>query len=85
MVRKVKPEGGRTRRPSRISAKNQVTLPVSALDDAGMHQGTAVVIEASGPGRIVVTAVEDEFDAFLGSLPGVWPKDALESLRDEWR
>jgi bifunctional DNA-binding transcriptional regulator/antitoxin component of YhaV-PrlF toxin-antitoxin module len=85
MARKVKPNRIRTRRPSRISAKNQVTLPVSALDQSGLHRGTAVVIEAAGPGRIVVTAVEDEFERFVGSLPGVWPKDALESLRDEWR
>ena len=61
-----------------------MTLPVSALAAAQLDAGTLVTVEADGPGRIVVRAVDDEFEQLVGALTGVWPPDALESLRAEW-
>lgn len=69
---------------TRITTKNQVTLPVSVLGEAHLRPGAVITVEAEGPGRIVVRAVDDELEAFIGALPGVWPPDALESLRGEW-
>jgi bifunctional DNA-binding transcriptional regulator/antitoxin component of YhaV-PrlF toxin-antitoxin module len=74
-----------TRKTTRISAKNQVTLPVASLAQAHLRSGATVSIEADGPGRIVVSAVDGELDEFVGALAGIWPAEALEHLRDEWR
>ena len=41
----------------RISAKNQVTLPVETLERSGLRSGDEVVIESEGPDRIVVRRV----------------------------
>ncbi len=84
MSSEVKDSNAKPRR-GRISSKNQVTLPVAALERAHLGAGSRVVIEAEGPGRIVVRAVDDDFDRFVGCLAGVWGPGALDDLRNEWR
>lgn len=84
MISKVK-DSNRKRRVGRISTKNQVTLPVAALQRAHLGAGSRVVIEAEGPGRIVVRGVDDDFDRFVGCVTGVWRPGALDDLRNEWR
>jgi len=51
----------RERRPgrTRLSAKNQVTIPVADLRRAGLKPGDELQIEAAGPGRIVLTRVAE--------------------------
>ena len=70
---------------SRISSKNQVTIPVAALAQAHLGPGAIVTVEAEAPGRIVLRSVEDDLDQYAGSLPNIWPPNALNDLRDEWR
>ncbi len=72
------------RKLTKIAAKNQVTLPVVALSRVNLHAGAMVTVEADGPGRVAIKAVDEDFDAFSGKLPGVWPTDALKELSDEW-
>jgi len=71
-------------KPTRITSKNQVTLPVAAMRKANIRPGSDVIVSAAGPGRITVEAVEDGLDRYLGALRGVWPAGALDELRDEW-
>jgi len=48
----------------RISSKRQVTLPVAALEQAGVWAGDEVAIEAEGPDRVVVRrAMSDPAEA----------------------
>jgi bifunctional DNA-binding transcriptional regulator/antitoxin component of YhaV-PrlF toxin-antitoxin module len=70
---------------SRISRKNQITLPVSALEAAGLHAGDDVVVLATGPGRLEVTRGKDLVEEYAGMLTGVYPEGYLEDLRSEWR
>lgn len=69
---------------SRISAKNQVTLPVRALRAVGLQAGDSVTIQPDGKGRLVVAPANDALERFVGALPGLTHSAALDELRDEW-
>jgi bifunctional DNA-binding transcriptional regulator/antitoxin component of YhaV-PrlF toxin-antitoxin module len=75
------------RRPgrTRISTKNQATLPVAALRRAGLKAGDELRVEAAGAGRIVLVRADDPIARHKGCLTGVYPKQYLRSLRAEWR
>ena len=75
----------RRRGCTRISAKNQATIPVVALRRAGLKPGDEVQVEAIGAGRIVLTRVEETLAGYAGRLTGVYPKGSLQKLRREWR
>lgn len=70
---------------TRISAKNQATIPVVALRRAGLKPGDEVQVEATGAGRIVLTRVEETLAGYAGRLTGVYPRGSLRKLRREWR
>lgn len=67
---------------TKVSRKNQVTLPVAALRAAGIGQGDELRVEAEADGRIVLVRGGDPLERFVGAIPGIG--DDLERLRDEW-
>lgn len=69
---------------SRLSQKNQLTVPVTVLREAGLAPGDVVKVRAAGPGRLEVERAEDLVERFAGSLSGVYPSGYLDELRDEW-
>jgi AbrB family looped-hinge helix DNA binding protein len=71
---------------SRVSRKNQITIPVDVLRKAGLAAGDDVVIRAAGSGRVEVERADDLVQRFAGSLPnGTYLAGHLDELRDEWR
>ena len=54
---------------SKLSRKNQVTIPVDVLREAGLTAGDEVVIRASGRGRIELERADDLVERYAGSLP----------------
>jgi bifunctional DNA-binding transcriptional regulator/antitoxin component of YhaV-PrlF toxin-antitoxin module len=76
----------RVKGQTKISAKNQVTIPVGALRDAGIRTGDVLRVEADGAGRLVLTRVDELLAAYSGRLAteGRLGK-AVEGLREEWR
>lgn len=68
---------------TRISAKNQITLPVSALDEAGLRSGDEVVVEVLEEGELRVRRGVPSFEAAFGALTGVYPPDYLAQLDAE--
>jgi hypothetical protein len=70
---------------SRISSKNQVTLPVDALHDAGLAAGDEIRVRAVGRGVLQVETPESVVDRFAGIFDSsVYPDGYLQELRDEW-
>ena len=71
---------------SKVSGRNQVTIPVSALRAAGLSAGDDVVIRVAGRGRIELERADDLIARFAGSVPvGTYRPGHLDELRDESR
>ena len=69
-----------------ISRKNQVTLPVEALREAGLGPGDDVRVRAVGPGRLELVRADDLVAEYAGVFDKtVYPKGYLDELRREWR
>jgi len=75
----------RSRGATRLSRKNQVTLPVAALTAAHVSHGDELRVSAKGDGRILLERSVDPLDEFAGSIPGLGAATQLEQLREEWR
>ena len=70
---------------TRLSAKNQVTIPVSVLAETGVRAGDDLRVEAAGPGRIALVRTRDPLEELFGTVGGeVFPDGYLEELRGEW-
>ncbi len=69
---------------TRLSSKNQVTLPVGALRTAGVGVGDELRVEADGDGRLVLVRDRDPLDELIGSAPELAGAVDLQALRDEW-
>lgn len=70
-------------RTTRVSSKHQVTLPVAALREAGIAVADVLDVTVKR-GRIVLTRAPDRLEQLFGSLEGVWVRQDIEDLRDEW-
>ncbi len=68
---------------SRISTKNQVTIPVAVLEEAGLHTGDQVVIEALEDGELRIRRGALTFDNAFAALTGLYPPGYLEQLDAE--
>jgi bifunctional DNA-binding transcriptional regulator/antitoxin component of YhaV-PrlF toxin-antitoxin module len=69
----------------RISAKNQVTLPVESLKRAGLRTGDHVTIEAEAPDRIVIRRGKPDLESAFGIFDGLYEPGYLDRLRSEER
>jgi bifunctional DNA-binding transcriptional regulator/antitoxin component of YhaV-PrlF toxin-antitoxin module len=70
---------------TRISAKHQATIPVEALKEAGLRPGDEVRVVAAGRGRVVLERDLNLVERHAGALRGVYERDELDRLRNEWR
>jgi bifunctional DNA-binding transcriptional regulator/antitoxin component of YhaV-PrlF toxin-antitoxin module len=75
----------RRRGVTRLSAKNQVTIPVDALRRSGLKSGDVLKVESAEPGKIMLSRTEDPILKYAGVLKGVYPPGYLKKLRGEWR
>jgi AbrB family looped-hinge helix DNA binding protein len=71
---------------SRISRKNQVTIPADVLRAAGLGPGDDVRVSAMGPGQIELAKTDALIDQYAGSLGAdVYPPGYIEEVRGGWR
>jgi AbrB family looped-hinge helix DNA binding protein len=67
----------------KISSKNQVTIPVAALEEAGLRAGDDVVVQALEDGEIRVRRGALTFETAFGALTGTYPPGYLDTLDRE--
>ena len=82
MSRKVKEP--RVRGVTRISSKNQVTLPTDAIAHAGLSVGDRLRAHVQAPGQILLVREADPIESHAGALTGIYPQGYLDELRREW-
>jgi bifunctional DNA-binding transcriptional regulator/antitoxin component of YhaV-PrlF toxin-antitoxin module len=74
-------------RTTKVSRKNQVTLPVAALREAGVAPGDVLRVEVVSDGVFRLVRTRDPwwelFEKLKGS-GGVTTREELEEMRDEW-
>jgi AbrB family looped-hinge helix DNA binding protein len=68
---------------ARISAKNQITIPVAALDEVGLHTGERVTVEPAGDGELRIRRASATFEDAFGALTGIYPAGYLAQLDAE--
>jgi AbrB family looped-hinge helix DNA binding protein len=67
----------------RISTKNQITIPVAALEEVGLSSGEQVTIEPAGDGELRIRRSSGAFEQAFGVLTGSYPPDYLARLDAE--
>jgi bifunctional DNA-binding transcriptional regulator/antitoxin component of YhaV-PrlF toxin-antitoxin module len=75
----------RAKRPSRVSSKNQVTLPVGAMRATGLSPGDVVSVRPNGDGEIVIALRGSRVRRHAGIASGIYEAGELDRLRDEWQ
>jgi bifunctional DNA-binding transcriptional regulator/antitoxin component of YhaV-PrlF toxin-antitoxin module len=70
---------------TRISVRNQVTLPIDALAQAGLSAGDRLRAYVKAPGQILLIREADPIEEHSGVLTGLYPEGYLDELRHEWR
>jgi AbrB family looped-hinge helix DNA binding protein len=68
---------------ARISTKNQVTIPIAALAEVGLHAGDQVTIEPAGDGELRIRRSTVSFEDAFGTLTGTYPAGYLDQLDAE--
>ena len=81
----------RRRGYTRLSRKNQVTIPVAVLERVGLAPGDELRVDADEEGRIILEPERSLADRrreairrLAGKYTGLYPPGYLDALRDEW-
>lgn len=74
----------RRRGYTRVSSKNQVTLPADVLAATRISPGDELRVEVDGDGRLVLTRMRDALEEVIGSMPGLELAVDLQAQRDQW-
>jgi AbrB family looped-hinge helix DNA binding protein len=69
---------------SRVSSKNQVTLPVEVMRRAGLRPGDDVVARVSDDGEIILSPRGSRIRSHAGIVSGLYAAGEIDRLRDEW-
>jgi len=69
---------------TRVSPKHQITIPREAMRLAGLSEGDRLDVVDVEHGKVVLVRADDPTARFAGCLTGVYPPDALDTLRNEW-
>lgn len=69
---------------AKITSQGQISIPRQAMREAGVEPGETLQARADGPGRIVLELVEHPMLKHIGAGTGMFDRDELERLRDEW-
>jgi AbrB family looped-hinge helix DNA binding protein len=71
------------RQAAAVSSKNQVTIPVAARQEVGLHAGEQVTVEPAGDGELRIRRATITFEDAFGALTGTYPAGYLDQLDAE--
>lgn len=72
-------------RTTKVSSKNQITIPAAELRAAGLGPGDVLRVEALGAGRVALTRVDELVDRYAGALDSQGRlRRQIDDLREEW-
>ncbi|HVQ89618.1 MAG TPA: AbrB/MazE/SpoVT family DNA-binding domain-containing protein [Mycobacteriales bacterium] len=71
-------------RSTRVSRKNQITIPAAVLQATNLKPGDLLEIVAVGPGTIEFRRYQSRFSDVVGTLPGFEQDVDVEASRDQW-
>ena len=69
---------------TRLSSKNQVTIPVEILRKAGFKVGDTINCTVDDEGKVLLTHPENPMLQFAGIATGVYDNFDLRAERDSW-
>jgi AbrB family looped-hinge helix DNA binding protein len=69
---------------SKVSSKNQVTLPVEVMRAAGLAPGDEVAVRRVGEGEVLIAARGSRVRRHAGIASGIYEPGEIDRLRDEW-
>jgi AbrB family looped-hinge helix DNA binding protein len=82
-----KPRRGRAT-TSRVSSKNQITIPVEVLREMTLAPGDRVEFQLDKSNRLVITPIDSQWlqtlDEVLGSMTEIYEGYDLQKEREEW-
>jgi len=78
-VKKTRPRG-----TTKISSKHQVTIPIDAMEQAGLRTGDRLRVRTEGS-TVILEPETSRLDGFFGAGTGLYEGFDLDALRDEWR
>jgi bifunctional DNA-binding transcriptional regulator/antitoxin component of YhaV-PrlF toxin-antitoxin module len=85
---KAKKKAALTRRgrtsTSKLSSKNQLTVPVDILREAGINEGDLVRFQISDSGAIEIKREEHPMASLIGITSGLYSDFDLRADRDSW-
>jgi AbrB family looped-hinge helix DNA binding protein len=76
--------GAKVKEVPRVSAKNQVTIPVEAMRAAGLRAGDEITVRTVGDGELVLATRGSRVRRHAGIATGIYQNGELDGLRDEW-
>ena len=71
-------------RSTRVSRKNQVTIPAAVLQASNVKPGDLLEVVSVGPGAIEFRRYRSRFADVVGTLPGFEDDVDVEASRDQW-
>lgn len=72
-------------RTTKVSSKNQITIPAAELRAAGLGPGDVLRVEALGAGRVALTRVDELLGRYAGALDSQGRlRRQVDDLREEW-
>lgn len=69
---------------SKISTKNQITVPVEIIRSAGLKPGDELDFRITTEGNIELFKVARQLDGWIGSMTGIYDDFDLEAERRAW-
>jgi bifunctional DNA-binding transcriptional regulator/antitoxin component of YhaV-PrlF toxin-antitoxin module len=82
--RRGRPAAAKPAGSSRLSRKNQVTIPVAVLRTANIKPGDLLRVVPAAAGQIELRRWQSRFADVVGTLPGFESDVDVEASRDQW-